>query len=162
MYTKVRNLGLKYYCPVCNTPLRGFLPGGKQNDIACKHGIIGAGYRLTKSCPVCWSIDRERLLFCFFEETNMIDNCYKILHFAPEINLKKYIEKRCRGEYITADLYDENVMKKIDVSHIPYKDDTFDLIICNHVLEHVPDDKAAVSEIYRTLKEVGRPSCRFL
>jgi len=154
-YKKLKYFGLKYYCPVCSSYLKNFLPGGKKNNVASKLGIVGAGYRLTKSCPVCWSIDRERLLYCYFNEFNLLDKCYKVLHFAPEIKLKEFIERNCEGEYITADLYDQTVMEKIDVSKIPYQDDTFDLIICNHVLEHVPDDKAAVSEIFRTLKREG-------
>jgi SAM-dependent methyltransferase len=74
---------------------------------------------------------------------------------APERGLSHIILKHQNIEYITADLMADNVMVQMDITDIEYPSDTFDVIICNHVLEHVVDDKKAMSELYRVMKPGG-------
>jgi SAM-dependent methyltransferase len=81
---------------------------------------------------------------------------YEILHFAPEKNLSEKISSLKPVKYIKADFYPKNKStEKIDVTSIPYKNDAFDLILCNHVLEHIEADGKAMSELYRVLKKGG-------
>lgn len=109
-------------------------------------------------CIYCGAHDRERHLFMFFDKLLLWDNIKKskILHFAPEKNLSTKITALNPYEYTKADLNpkDESI-KNIDATKIPYSNDTFDLIICNHVLEHIPDYLVAIREIYRILKPNG-------
>lgn len=117
--------------------------------------IIGAGQRTTM-CPVCESSDRIRLLYLFLQEnTNLFKQHLHLLHFAPEPALQTIIKQQKNIKYLTADLFQKNVMEKIDITAIPYGSNTFDAILCNHVLEHIPDDSLAMSELYRVLKPGG-------
>jgi predicted SAM-dependent methyltransferase len=88
-------------------------------------------------------------------KTNLFRDPLKMLHFAPEPSLEYIIKKHKNIGYLTADLNQEGVMEKIDITQIPYPDDSFDVILCNHVLEHIPDDRLAMREIYRVLSPGG-------
>ncbi len=110
-------------------------------------------------CRYCGSHDRERHLFMFFDKLNFWDKLTKskILHFAPEIHLSNKISSLSPEIYIKADLFPTNEsIKKVDLQNINYKTNFFDVVICNHVLEHVPDYKKALHEIFRVLKPEGR------
>ncbi len=147
--------GFKFYCPFCKKSLRKLLPRG--NDTVVTKNIVGMGLRKCY-CPFCYSTDRERLLFIYLKrKTNFFNDKkkYKLLHFAPEKNLSNIFRSKSNIDYLTADLYMEDVMMKVDVSSIPFNDNYFDIIICNHVLEHVQDDLKAMKELYRVLKPNG-------
>jgi len=118
--------------------------------------VVGGGYRLNTTCPRCQSYDRERLEYLFLKKrTDLFARKIKLLHFAPEENLQKVLSTQPNIDYLTADLMAPDVMVKVDVTAISYPDDTFDAVICNHVLEHVPDDRRAMAELYRVLKPGG-------
>jgi 2-polyprenyl-3-methyl-5-hydroxy-6-metoxy-1,4-benzoquinol methylase len=78
-----------------------------------------------------------------------------LLHVAPELNLKNILKNQTNINYVTADLLSDNVLIKLDISKSPLHNNIFDLVICNHVLEHIIDDKRAMSELYRILKPGG-------
>lgn len=89
-------------------------------------------------------------------KTSLFDrNQKKMLHVAPEPQLSQLIQKANYIDYLSADLSASNAMVKMDITDIQYPDNTFDVIYCNHVLEHVPDDRKAMSEFYRVLKPGG-------
>jgi len=134
---------IKSYCPICMKTTY-FLPYGHPS-------------RNKAQCPYCGSLERHRLLWLFFKvRTNLFEDTFKrILHVAPEVCFENRLKKRYAKNYITADLHNPSAMVKMDVTNIPYPDENFDIIICNHVLEHVPDDKKAMSEFYRILKKNG-------
>ena len=122
------------------------------------------------ACPYCQSIDRERLIFLFFDKLKLwqaFENA-NVLHFAPETCLRKRIEALNPREYIKADLFSgEPGIAKIDVMEIPFPDDHFDFVLCCHVLEHVSDENRALAELRRVLKPGGygvlqTPFSRFL
>jgi SAM-dependent methyltransferase len=106
-------------------------------------------------CPHCGCHDRERHLFMYFDRLNLWSAIIggSVLHFAPEKSLRNAIVRLKPKEYIQADLFpaDEEI-RKIDVTAIGFQEEYFDFIICNHVLEHVPNDEQAMAELYRVLK----------
>lgn len=134
--------GQTHFCPVCESDLRSFF----------RFGHLPAEW-----CPVCTSMKRHRLLWVFMqrETTIFAGTSKRVLHIAPE----EALEPRLRGAlgpgYVTADLYDPRVQDKVDIMDMPYADDTFDVILCSHVLEHVEDDQAALQEFRRVLNPGG-------
>jgi predicted SAM-dependent methyltransferase len=78
-----------------------------------------------------------------------------MLHVAPESCLESKFKKLLGNNYLTADLNNPRVMVKMDITNIQYPDEYFDSILCSHVLEHVLDDKKAMGEFYRVLKNNG-------
>ncbi len=140
----------KKFCPVCDSKIIKFLPYFFPPHIKI-------GPRPDAVCPVCGSIERERLLWLYLEEqTNFfMSPKKKILHIAPEIVLSDRIRKNEFIEYLSADLDPSRAMIHMDLTDIKMNDNIFDVIICNHVFEHIPDHKKAMREIYRVLKPGG-------
>ncbi len=148
--------GKNYFCPFCKGSFNHFLPKGWETRVAKEKQIIGSGYRENVVCPRCQSYDRERLILLYLqEETNVFNDNYNILHIAPEKNLEKALKALNISGYLTADLSSDKVMQKMDITDIQYNDNYFDVIICNHVLEHIPNDKKALKELYRVLNLKG-------
>ena len=77
------------------------------------------------------------------------------MHIAPEQCFLKLFKKQRNLEYITADLESPIADVKADICNLPFEDNSFDLIFCNHVLEHIPNDKKAMQELFRVLKKGG-------
>ncbi len=111
------------------------------------------------SCPKCLAHDRERHLLLYFTKLDFksqIKNS-RVLHFAPEPAIKKFIESWGPAEYIRGDLFPANDdIRRLDICALPFGNGSFDMVIANHVLEHVADDARALSEIFRILKPGGR------
>lgn len=105
----------------------------------------------------CGSTERHRLAWLFLQKkTNLFDgHPKKVLHIAPEAAFVPRFEKLFGDDYITADLYEPRVKVKMDITDIQFDDNTFDFTLCSHVLEHVPNDRLAMREFYRTLKTGG-------
>lgn len=136
--------GQKVLCPVCTTGFRSFLPYGRINP------------RPNALCPNCLSLERHRLIWLYLQEkTNFFTGALHVLHIAPEACFIKRFEKIHGNHYITADIESPLAKVKMDIHKIPFGENTFDVVLCNHVLEHVRDDIEAMSEIYRVLKSGG-------
>ncbi len=142
--TRLKYLGTKRYCAVCETSSRAFL----------EFGVVA---RADARCPHCGALERHRLLILFLrEKTDLFDGKPKrFLHVAPEKAFIPIFSKAIGEGYLTADLLDDSVMEKMDVTDIGYPDETFDVIYCSHVLEHVADDRKAMAEFRRVLKNDG-------
>jgi SAM-dependent methyltransferase len=152
----IKYYGLRFRCPFCDSSLRRMHASGLDLPVLREKQVVGGGLRDNCLCPVCDSTDRERLLFLFLRNrTSLFAKPVRLLHVAPEPQLRKEIEKHSNVDYVTADLLRPNVKVKMDVTEIPYADDYFDAIICNHVLEHVPEDRRAMAELFRVLKPGG-------
>lgn len=152
---RLKYYGFRYKCPVCSSNLQHLLPFGFNFAVLNKHNVVGGGCR-NVLCPVCASSDRDRLLYLYLlHKTNIFQKPTKLLHVGPEKSLKDILHKQANIDYLTADLYREDVMIKMDITNIQLPDNSFDTIICNHVLEHIVDDRRAMSELYRTLKPGG-------
>ncbi|MCC8034645.1 MAG: methyltransferase domain-containing protein [Rikenellaceae bacterium] len=136
--------GSRYRCPVCGRGLRKMLPYG--------YSIV----RSNALCPSCLSLERHRLMWVFLRrETPFFRTAPLTLHIAPERCFIKKFEKQLGELYITGDLESPLAKVKFDVEAIPFGDDTFEVIFCNHILEHVRDDRRAMRELYRVMKPGG-------
>jgi SAM-dependent methyltransferase len=88
-------------------------------------------------------------------ETNFFSDALKVLHFAPEQAFYKRFRKLTNLDYTTTDLNSPLADVKADICDLPFQDNSFDVILCNHVLEHIPDDTKAMTELYRVMKPGG-------
>ena len=101
-------------------------------------------------------MERHRLLWIFLEkETDFFNAKNKILHIAPEQCFYKSFKKNFES-YTTCDLNSPIAEIRADVCNLPFNENEFDFVLCNHVLEHVYDDEKAMKEIYRVLKHKGK------
>ena len=159
-------LGLYYtgnavFCPFCNKSFRKFLPGGFDYPVLYENHVIGSGYRLNEVCPRCYSLDRHRLIYLFLKnKTNISSAPLKLFHVAPEGCLRSYISGFPNIDYTDGvknkeGYYYSTLTKLIDITDLSFDDNTFDAIICSHVLEHIQNDKKALSELFRILKPGG-------
>ena len=121
--------------------------------------FLSYGYKTIRKnalCPGTLSLERHRLLWLYLKkETNFLNSNLKVLHVAPEQVFYKKFKKLKNWEYFTFDLNSPIADIKGDLISTNFKDEYFDLIICNHVLEHIEDDKSALDEMYRILKYNG-------
>lgn len=145
------------YCIVCKNYFKEFLPTGINERIFNNYHIIEGGYRKDCICPCCGAGDRERWLYYVLEnKTDIAEISGRILHFAPERGAMDYITQNKKIDYYTADIVMGKAMHVTDITDIQYRDATFDYVVCNHVMEHVADEKEAVNEIKRVLKADGK------
>ncbi|WP_025742921.1 class I SAM-dependent methyltransferase [Aquimarina pacifica] len=106
--------------------------------------------------PSTLSLERHRLLWLYLKnETDFFTKPSKVLHFAPEQAFYKRFRKLPHLDYTTTDLNSPLADIKADICNLPFEDNTYDIIFCNHVLEHIPDDTKAMQELYRVLKPNG-------
>jgi len=133
----------KSFCPIC----------GK----ASYFGVSGNPPRERARCVFCGSLERHRLLWLFLKKkTALFDKRdKKILHVAAEMCFAGRFKRAFGKNYLTADLNDPRAMVKMDITDIRFPDESFDVVICNHVFEHIVDDIKAMRELYRVLKESG-------
>ena len=130
--------------PIDQSQYRKFLPYGYVK------------LRKNALCPGTLSLERHRLLWLYLERnTSFLTDSLKVLHVAPEQIFFKKFSKISHWQYITTDLKSPLAAVKADICHLPFDTNTFDLIFCNHVLEHIPNDKKAMRELYRVLKKKG-------
>lgn len=130
--------------PIDGKSFRTFLPYGygKQRENALS--------------PSTLSLERHRLLWLYLKnETDFFTADKKVLHFAPEQCFLKQFKTLKNLDYTTTDLNSPLADVKADICNLPFSDNEFDVILCNHVLEHIPDDTKAIQELYRVLKPGG-------
>jgi len=138
--------GNTYTDPIDGKSFRMFLPYGygKQRNNALS--------------PSTLSLERHRLLWLYLKnETDFFTSVtrIKVLHFAPEQAFYKLFRNQKNIDYTTTDLFSPLADVKADICNLPFDDNSYDIIFCNHVLEHIPDDTKAMQELFRVLKKGG-------
>ena len=159
--------GNRFTDPIDGKSFRMFLPYGYGNQ---RNNVLS---------PSTLSLERHRLLWLYLQnETDFFQSeldsdssvkqpksiklrdpetssVLKVLHFAPEQEFYKRFKKQTNINYTTTDLLSPLADVKADICNLPFKDNEYDIIFCNHVLEHIPDDTKAMQELYRVLKPGG-------
>lgn len=136
--------GSTYTDPIDGKSFKSFLPYGYGTQ---RNNVLS---------PSTLSLERHRLLWLYLKnETDFFKAPKKVLHFAPEQAFYKRFRKQQNLDYTTTDLFSPLADVKADICNLPFKDNEYDLILCNHVLEHIPDDIKAMQELYRVLKPGG-------
>ena len=159
--------GNRFTDPIDGKSFRIFLPYGYGNQ---RNNVLS---------PSTLSLERHRLLWLYLQnETDFFQSeldsdspitknkriklrdaktrsALKVLHFAPEQEFYKRFKKQTNIDYTTTDLLSPLADVKADICNLPFEDNAYDLILCNHVLEHIPDDTKAMQELYRVLKPGG-------
>lgn len=143
-FLKIYLKGSRYTDPIDGNSFRKFLPYGYENQ---RENVLS---------PSTLSLERHRLLWLYLKDhTGFFSKNLKVLHFAPEQAFYKRFRKLSNLDYTTTDLNSPLADVKADICDLPFENHSFDFILCNHVLEHIPDDKLAMQELYRVLKPGG-------
>lgn len=132
--------------PIDGKSFRMFLPYGYGTQ---RNNVLS---------PSTLSLERHRLLWLYLQnETDFFTAKEKknVLHFAPEQEFYKRFKKQKNIQYTTTDLFSPLADVKADICNLPFEDNQYDVLFCNHVLEHIPDDTKAMQELYRVLKPGG-------
>ena len=142
---RLRYIGRGVECPLCGGRFRSFAPD--LWDGARWHGN-------PVRCPKCDSLPRHRFLWLYLTSSDLLRDARDVLHVAPEAAIAEHL-KRSEVRYTSADIEPGRAMIEADLTALPFAEQSFDLIVCSHVLEHVPDDRAAMREMYRVLRPGG-------
>ena len=135
--------GNNYYCPICEKGYNQFLPGPDN-------------IRSNSKCPGCSSLERHRLLWLYLKsEQNILTSKINLLNISPDYATQTKPISLTNINYTSIDLKSSLAMYIEDLTNLSFKDNTFDAILCYHVLEHIEDDLKAISELYRILKPGG-------
>jgi len=134
--------GQNHFCPICETFLNRFL-------------ILHRPYH--RWCPICRSLQRHRLVYLFLKRYGVVKPHSRVLHFAPEPAIRQHFLQYPHLRYVTTDIDVAGLGIDVcaDITKLPFSDHTFDLILCMHVLEHVPNDRLAMYELHRILQPTG-------
>lgn len=136
--------GTKYTDPIDGKSYKRFLPYGYTN---IRENVLAPG---------TLSLERHRLFWLYLQnETDFFSRPQKVLHFAPEQAFWQRFKNLPHLEYMTTDLNSPLAEVKADICNLPFESNHYDFIICNHVLEHIPDDTKAMQEIFRVLAPGG-------
>ncbi|MBR9853260.1 MAG: class I SAM-dependent methyltransferase [Algicola sp.] len=137
------------HCTICNSNYREF-------------GTFGNTKRKNAQCHGCGSLERHRLVWKYIQDKKLIHKPMQLLHFAPEKIFYNLFSDTPDIEYFPCDLFPhvynykgKTEIMEADITKIPFGDNSFDFILCNHVLEHIPNDQLAMSELFRVMRPGG-------
>lgn len=129
-------------CAACGYDVAEFLPGPNGRPNA--------------RCPRCQALERHRMLLWLMRRHEyLFQPPARVLDVAPSQSVRNYLWPRLRDDYVSIDLMMEKVSARADLTRLCFAPDTFDVIVCYHVLEHIPDDASAIAELARVLKPGG-------
>jgi SAM-dependent methyltransferase len=134
---------LPFHCPACGTDLEAFAPG--------------PGGRPNARCPNCQALERHRLLTLMLRERGaLFGTGTRVLDVAPAGVVRRFLLERVGRRYVGTDMFmSGGVSARSDLTRAPFASQAFDVIVCYHVLEHIPDDHAAIVELARVLHRDG-------
>ena len=158
--------GTEFRCPVCGVALSAFKAGAasyermlREHGYVYPLGAIETFNVAAYACPSCDASDRERLYALYLDGVFAARDParrYRLLEFAPSFGLSRKLKRLRFVDYRSADLYRNNVDDRVDITDMRgYADGSFDIVLCSHVLEHVPDDRRAMGELRRILRPDG-------
>jgi SAM-dependent methyltransferase len=127
--------GENYKCVVCEAELKNF--------VRLKEDAL---------CPKCGSLKRTRFLKILIDQYSIKED-ESFLHFTPHRYLMKLLKHKLN--YMPSDFLGVNASNKFDITELPLQNNSLDVIVCYHILEHVPNDSKAMSELYRVIKPKG-------
>jgi SAM-dependent methyltransferase len=134
--------GDRLECPCCGGRFRAFRPRSGRPDARC---------------PRCDSYERHRVLWLWLRDrSGLLEERLDVLHIAPEPVFESRLRALPNLRYTGGDLSPKGDQVRVDLTDIPFPDGSFDVVICNHVLDEVPDDRLALREIDRVLRPAGR------
>jgi SAM-dependent methyltransferase len=145
-FLRIKLAGNNVVCSCCKSTFREFAPFGDNR-------------RKNAWCPKCESLERHRLLWMYFEnKTNLYKEPLKVLHVAPETVFFHLFKKQKNIDYHPGDIYNNLYpagTEYFDLLNHNLPDNSFDVIICNHVFQYIEDDKKAMQNIYKLMKKGG-------
>jgi SAM-dependent methyltransferase len=158
--------GTDFRCPVCGVELAAFKPGAssyvkmiRDFDYVYPLDAIETFNVAAYACPSCDASDRERLYALYLDRVLRSPGGQRrcrVVEFAPSFGLPRKLRSYPFVDYRSADLYRNNVDDRVDVTDMhAYADASVDIVLCSHVLEHVPDDRRAMRELHRILRGDG-------
>ena len=151
------SIGGDLECPFCKWHFRRFVPiAAAKSPLFEREHVVGGGHFEHSECPWCGSFERERQIYLYLRDhTDVFSRPLRLMHVAPEPNLQRVLRGAANIDYVSTDLASPRADLKCDLTNVPLASDSFDVILCNHVLEHIPDDAAAMRELFRLLKPGG-------
>jgi len=152
----LKYLGTRFFCPICDRRFGRLKSSGEAYYL---RGELVDHATANSVCPQCGSGIRHRFIFTFLQQTyGAWPAGLSILHFAPEPGFVEFFQRLRNVRYIGCDLQPcpERGLQQVDILDIPYPENSFDLIVCIHVLEHIRDDLRAIRELHRCLKPGGK------
>lgn len=137
-------IGTRYTDPIDGKRFRSFLPYGYEKT---RENVLS---------PSTLSLERHRLLWLYLKnKTDFFKKPGRLLHFAPEQAFYQRFKRMKQLDYVTTDLNSPLATVKADICNLPFQSNSFDVILCNHVLEHIPDHLTAIQELYRVMRPGG-------
>ena len=153
--------GKGHHCELCGNDVRAYHAHGGGAEVLDRRKVVGGMRRENDRCPICHACDRTRMMKLYLEDMTPVgQQPQKVLHVAPDFGLYLWLKRQSGVDYTGSDIdatryrHIDNV-KTADLTAAPFGDASFDIIICSHVLEHIPDDRKAMSEMLRMLKPGG-------
>jgi SAM-dependent methyltransferase len=138
--SSVINAGSRVTCPICERTFRRFARFHGEHD----------------QCPGCGSLMRHRALLLYLRDVlGMVTAERDVLHVGPGRAIRSWLAAKPQLRYLSVDQDREMADMKADITDLPFEERSFDFALCVHVLEHVPDDRAAIAELYRVLRPGG-------
>jgi SAM-dependent methyltransferase len=129
-------------CPCCGGRFRAFRPRGDRPDARC---------------PRCNSYERHRVLWMWLRDRGeLFDAELDLLHVAPEPVFEQRLRALPKLRYVAGSLFPSGEQVRVDLTDIPFESGSFDVVLCNHVFDEIPDDRRALAEIHRVLRPGGR------
>lgn len=147
MYYKNFMTGDDFYCPICKRSFSRLLP----------YGVVT---RENAQCPGCKSLERHRSVWLYMEKNHLLEGNIKLLHVSPETVFFRHFSRNPQIEYHPVDKFEPGYnypkqTRNVDITKTDFPDNSFDAIICSHVLEHIPADVTAMRELKRILRKGG-------
>jgi SAM-dependent methyltransferase len=158
---KLAFAGAGVHCPLCGNSARKFHSHGLDFEVLTRRQVVGGMRRDNDRCPICHACDRTRLMMHYLETVVGVGTKpVSILHVAPDFGLYLWLKRQQGVTYTGSDIdaaryrHISNIVTA-DLTKAPFADQSFDVVVCSHVMEHIPDDRKAMAEVLRILKPGG-------